>query len=581
MNIARAAGLFTALAFSLSLGVAACSSDAHQTPPPDAGTQDAAPAPDPTDAMFDPARVLDIAIEMAPADWDVLRHQGRDIAEVLGEGCQDGPKESPYTYFPAKVTVDGQVLDNSAVRKKGFFGSASTSKPSLKVSFDKYTPDRELSGLDGLTLNNSQQDPSLLKTCLAFKMFRDAGVPASRCNFARVTVNGTSLGVYAHVEAVGKDLLGRHFSDKSGNLYEGQLSDFRTGWSATYEKKTNEDDPDRSDLDAVTAALAASDAELEATLGKVLDLDEFITFWAMEALVAAWDGYAANLNNHYVYHDPTSGKMAFLPWGPDMSFDKQDPLGLSGRPQSVSAKGAIAHRLNEIPAFRERYAKRMMELLDKVWKEDEILQEIDRMAALIAPYHGLSDAVVKPPTDVIRGFVKERRAVISAEIAPTPVVWPYPLPDSMCLKVTGTVSGTFSTTWDTLAQMNPFVTGMGKIDMAVPADKPQTSVAVGAASGDEQPPTGKVQVTMVGSFPDGKARAFVFYINPEVFADGKDGPLDWQNALGVALDVTNPLQVAVIGLVGGGKIHFDQASKQAGAPVSGSFTGSLLQGLLN
>lgn len=56
---------------------------------------------------------------MAPADWEVLRHQSRSMSEVLGENCLDGLKGSPYTYFPATVTVDGEELPMSAVRRSG------------------------------------------------------------------------------------------------------------------------------------------------------------------------------------------------------------------------------------------------------------------------------------------------------------------------------------------------------------------------------------------------------------------------------------------------------------------------------
>lgn len=534
--------------------------------------------------MFDPDHVLEVAIEMAPDDWETLRHEARDVSDLFGEGCMDGPKESPYTQFPATVTVDGKALEMSAVRKKGFLGSASLSKPSLKVSFDEYVDGREHSGLEGLTLNNARQDPSLIKTCLAFKVFRDAGLPASRCNFAHVTVNGKALGIYAHVEPVGKRLLERYFPDDSGNLYEGQISDFRDGWTATYEKKTNKDDPDRSDIEAVTAALLASDAELDAKLGKVLDIATFRKYWATETLSAAWDGYAGNMNNHFVYFDPASGKMSFLPWGPDMSFDALDPLSQPGRPKSVSAKGAIANRLYQTPELRALYAEAMTELLEKAWKEDELLLEIDRMEKLLAPYVSENAAAVKAGTDAVRSFVSGRRAAISAEIAPTPPAWPFPLPATSCMTTVGTMTGTFSTTWGSLAKMDPFATGSGTFDMAIPADKTESSAAVGAASGQEPAMGGfefmineRAQISIVGSFPDGSVRALVFYVDPEVFADGKDAPYDWQSAFALALDVTKPEPV-MIGFFGGGKIHFDKASMVPGAPVSGTFSADVLGG---
>ncbi|HZF52189.1 MAG TPA: CotH kinase family protein [Polyangiaceae bacterium] len=600
----RGFGLLSAAAFALIVGSSACGTDPQPASSggSDAGAPDASsssggeggsPAdggapdgstPDPSDAMFDPDHVIDVAITMAPEDWETLRHESRKVSELFGEGCMDGPKESPYTQFPATVTVDGEVLEMSAVRKKGFLGSASLSKPSLKVSFDEYVPGRELAGLEGMTLNNGHQDPSLIKTCLAFKVFRDAGLPASRCNFARVTVNGKVLGIYAHVEPVGKRLLERHFADASGNLYEGQISDFRDGWTATYEKKTNEDNPDRSDIDAVTAALLVSDAELDAKLGAVLDIPTFRRYWATESLIAAWDGYAGNMNNHFAYFDPASGKMSFLPWGPDMSFDATDPLGPPGRPQSVSAKGAIAYRLYQTPELRAAYAEAMTELLDKTWKESEILLEIDRMEKLLAPYVMGEAASVKAATDAVRSFVSGRRAVITAEIAPTPPVWPFPPSAGACMMTLGTVSGAFSTTWDSIAQMDPFATGTGMIDMAIPANMPQSSAAVGAASGMPPPMQGaefllggRAQVSLIGSFPDGSARALVFYVDPEVFADGKEAPYDFQSVFGLLMDVSKPEPV-FIGIAGDGKLHFDKASMDPGAPVSGTFSATMFGG---
>ncbi|WP_437730094.1 CotH kinase family protein [Sorangium sp. So ce1335] len=608
-TLVRAGSMLSAVAFALALGASACGSDPPQTPggtfsassgggpsgdgggpsgdgggPSGDGGGPSAPDPDPSDAMFDPDHVIEVGITMAPEDWETLRRQSRNVSELFGEGCMDGPKESPYTQFPATVTVDGTTLEMSAVRKKGFLGSASLSKPSLKVSFDEYVDGREHAGLAGLTLNNARQDPSLIKTCLAFKIFRDAGLPASRCNFAHVTVNGEDLGIYAHVEPVGKRLIKRHFQDASGDLYEGQISDFRDGWTATYEKKTNEDDPDRSELDAVAAALLASDAELDATLGAVLDIGTFRRYWATEALIAAWDGYAGNTNNHHVYFDPASGKMFFLPWGPDMSFDEADPVGAPGRPQSVSARGAIADRLYKTPELRAAYAEAMKDLLATAWDEDALLLEIDRMERLLSPYVGENAEAVEVATDAIRSFVSGRRATITAEIEPTPPEWSSPPTATACMTTVGTMTGTFSTTWGSLAQMDPFAAGTGTFDVEIPADTAQSAEAVGVAAGQEaaQPGfefimNGRAQLSIVGSFPDGTVRALVFYVAPEVFADGGEGPYDWQSVFGFALDFTESEPV-MTGMFGDGKIRFDKASMEPGAPVTGSFEATLLGG---
>ena len=238
----------------------------------------ASPTPTPdSDAYFALDRVLNIEIEMAPEDWDTLRHQTRTFEDVMAEIEEYGlsrPFANIYTWFSGTVTVDGETHSNVGVRKKGFLGSQSDTKPALKLRFDKYVDDRSLGGvIERMTLNNSIQDASMVNTCLTYQIFAAAGSPSPRCNFATVTVNGKNLGLYVHTEEIKKPFLTRHFNNAEGNLYEGTVSDFTPDFRGTLEKKTNEDADEWSDIDAVVAALQdPSDGGLEA-LAKAVDLE--------------------------------------------------------------------------------------------------------------------------------------------------------------------------------------------------------------------------------------------------------------------------------------------------------------------
>ena len=164
-------------------------------------------------------------------------------------------------------------------------------------------------------MHNNKQDGSNVRQALAYQTFNSAGVPAPRCNFATVTVNGKNLGVYSNLEAVDSAFLKRHFGSDAGNLYEAQVSDFRPGWTRTFEKKNNGKDAKRDDLDAVVRALQSDDSQLLTELDRVLDIDSFISFWAVESLINHWDGFTGDLNNSFVYHDPASGKLPLHPLG--------------------------------------------------------------------------------------------------------------------------------------------------------------------------------------------------------------------------------------------------------------------------
>ena len=341
----------------------------------------AAAQPDPTAAMYDPTRVIAVDITIDPDRWDRLRAQERTFVSLFSGECLDQPFDNPFTYFPADVTIDGQLRTNVGVRKKGFLGSLDTVKPGLKIDLTEFQPNSAVHGIKKFTLNNAKQDPSLIRQCLGYQLFERAGVPAPRCNFANVTVNGKNLGVFANVEEIRKPLLGRHFGNDSGNLYEGTVSDFHPALIRTFEKQSNEDTNDGSDLVAVANALDVDDAKLLAALGAIVDIDAFMKFWAMEALVGHWDGYSSNRNNYYLYHDPGSGKFSFIPWGADTILTDGSPIAARDTAANTAlfAYSAITRRLVDIPQIRERYRAQMQTLLNTVWNEPTVLGEISRM----------------------------------------------------------------------------------------------------------------------------------------------------------------------------------------------------------
>ena len=392
------------------------------------------PEPHASDAYFALDAVMDISIEIDGADWDALRHQTRTLGDVLAEIEQYGlsrPFADIYTWFSATVAVDGETHTEVGVRKKGFVGSQSDTKPSLKLRFDKYVDGQSLGGvMERMTLNNSVQDSSMVNTCLSYRVFAAAGNPAPRCNFATVSVNGTDLGLYVHVEEIKAPFLLRHFDRADGNLYEGTVSDFTPVFRGTFEKKNNEDAADWSDIDAVVAALEdLSDAGLEA-LGEIVDLDRFLSFWATEVVVGHWDGYAGDRNNYWFYREP-GGRFVFIPWGVDDTFHLQDDPNpfddISDPPPSVLALTAIPNRLYNHPDWRAAYVERLREILDAVWDADELLAVVDAMAAVVQEHAPSSERdAAAADTDRVRKFILKRKDEILADLNPEPPDWPQP-----------------------------------------------------------------------------------------------------------------------------------------------------------
>ncbi len=139
------------------LAGAACSGDDDGGAGGDADAgPDADGGPGEDDALFAPDHLLEVEIVMADADWDELRAQTRTFFDIFGGDCLADPFESPFTYFRADITVDGDEYPQVGLRKKGFLGSLSEEKPSLKVKLDEYVPGQEIRGKDKLTSTAEQ-----------------------------------------------------------------------------------------------------------------------------------------------------------------------------------------------------------------------------------------------------------------------------------------------------------------------------------------------------------------------------------------------------------------------------------------
>lgn len=299
-----------ALTFVVLVAVAACVSRAPYFQPLRAASSDASKEErqrKSADEFFN-GPIVKLAIEIAPEELERLKRDERNYAEAI-------IKEETVRFYKGV-----------AIKLKGAAGSFQgvDGKPGMTVSFDKFKGAERFHGMKKFHLNNCAQDGSYLNELIAGEMGRAAGVPASRCTHVFVTLNGRNLGLYVFKEAFTRDFLASFFGDTSGDLWDG-------GFCKEVEENMEKDlgDPkDKRDIKELIAACGEADsARRWERLGKILDLDRFISFCAMEAILCHWDGYNFNHNNYRLYKDPTRGKISFFLHGMDQMFaDPNFPL---------------------------------------------------------------------------------------------------------------------------------------------------------------------------------------------------------------------------------------------------------------
>ena len=397
--------------------------DKHPHP---AGAGAAPNSPNTPMKLFPTDDVLVVEITVDQKDWDKIRRQKRNFFSALSEKRKDAEKvESPFTYVNASVKIGGAEFKDVGIRKKGFLGSLNDERPSLKVKLNHVHKGTKLNGMSMFTFNNNNQDISLMSQAMGYPLYTAAGLPAPRVGYAKVIVNGKNLGVYAHVESLKKPMLRRAFGNDKGVFYEGTVVDFFEGWDKAFERKSGKQEVGLAKIQELTKVLEDHNlADVEGAIGKLVDLDSFYKFWAMEGLLGWWDGYSSNYNNFFVYLNPKTEKFHFVPWGLDAAFEKYSKLPGTNRraPLSVKTKGRIAYRLYQVEAGRERYRQTLLHLMDKHWDEDKLVAEIERRETMLKPHVSRSQER-SFQTRGVRNFITNRRKDLMAEIGESMPKW--------------------------------------------------------------------------------------------------------------------------------------------------------------
>ena len=309
------------------------------------------------------------------------------ISLEIPDGAWRGLQRSPRQYIRATVREGHQIYTNVALHLKGSAGSFRPidDTPSYTLNFDKFAPEQRFHGLKKLHLNRSIQDHSYLSEMLGRELFNSAGVPTPRAGHALVSVNGERPQLHVLIEGVNHQFLKRHFTDVTGNVYDGHSQR-----DVTDRLPTNDGDTpaDQTRLRALAAAAREGNLQQRRTrLEATLDVNRFLTFMALELILAHWDGYVLNKNNFRIFHDRSTDRLVFLPHGMDQLLNRSDISVL--RPHTV---GLVATSVLEVPEFRQRYQDRVMELMTNIVQLgprrthlQEVAGRIDRVLSEINP----------------------------------------------------------------------------------------------------------------------------------------------------------------------------------------------------
>ncbi|MCM4152414.1 spore coat protein [Arenibacter sp. N53] len=318
-------------------------------------------------------------------------------------------------FVPGEVLYNGKEWYRVGVRFKGNSSlqsswSGGILKLSFKLDFDEFEDqypqidNQRFYGFKKLSLKNNYNDKSMLREKVATDIFRDAGVASSHAAFYTVYVDHGDgpqyFGVYTLVEEVDDTVIDTQFSDNDGNLYkpDGDGASFAEGTFTedVFVKKTNEDEADYSDVESVFAALHAADRTTNpetwrANLEAVFDTDTFLKYLAVNTVIQNWDTYGRMTHNYYLYNNPDTEKLSWIPWDNNEALqegNREGSLALDFSDLNVTEWPLIGY-LYEDAAYRVQYDAYLQEVVDNAFSVGTMQAKYATYETLVEPYANL------------------------------------------------------------------------------------------------------------------------------------------------------------------------------------------------
>ena len=366
-----------------------------------------------------------------------------DVAAAPARREQIAMNRSPM-WVPAIISFEGQDWTHVGVRYKG----ASSLSPwvmgdrklPFKFDFDQFEDDypeiknQRFFGFKQLSLANNYQDPTGTRDSVVYELLAEAGLPSLRTAPYEIVLDygegPVRLGLYTMVEVVDDTGVPSYFGSDDGNIYEGEglgasLAEQDSHLiEDSFQKKNNEKNGDWSDIwalyDALNSEERTSDpAAWRTKLESVFDVDGFLEWLGIAAMVGHADTYGFAYHNFYLYDNPATGKLTWYSWDHNLTFRDDMRALLTLDKTNVSDAWPLIRYLLDDPVYKERYAKFVAENVAGVVAPEAVIAKIQAHAKLIEPYAALDmsqEEYAAAVQDVV-DFVKVRATEVEDFLA--------------------------------------------------------------------------------------------------------------------------------------------------------------------
>ena len=326
--------------------------------------------------FYDINTINNIEITFQESNWDYL------LDNLVSAGNEER--------LLGSVLINGTVFDSVGVRYKGNSSyRANQVKNPLNIKLDYIIDDQEIESYGTLKLANVFKDPSFIRETLAYEIARNY-FPASQSNYAKVSINGTYLGLYTSDQDVDKFFMRSNFGSDENARIKGEIASglppgsmggvweyFGNDSSDYFGKFALESDEGWGELIEFLDTLNNHPNEIE----QVLNVDRHLWFLAFQNLFVNLDGPINNPQNHYLYQDDL-GLFNPIPWDLNECFGVFTNLQTSGPLSSYQlqrlspfvnlneSEYPVISKILSNDQYKKMYVAHMKTMLDEIVLND-------------------------------------------------------------------------------------------------------------------------------------------------------------------------------------------------------------------
>ena len=386
-----------------------------------------------------------------------------------GFGGGSFTSENPM-WVEATIEFNGATWEHVGVRYKGNSSLNSgwregANKLPLKLDFDEFEDaypeidNQRFYGFKQLSLANGFSDASFLRDAATYDILEAAGLPASETAWYEVILDygegQQSLGLYTLIEVIDDTVIEREFGGDDGNIYEADGSAASLAFStynqieASFQKENNEESADYSDIQTLFDVLhsderSADPSAWRESLETIFDVDSFLEWLAISAVIEHWDTYGQMSHNYYLYNDPETGRLTWISWDHNMAMGGFGG-GRGGFPGGNAPEGRVGGRgggfgraasldqssvtddwpliryLLDDAVYYEQYIEYVAATVEGVFDADAMAAKYAAMADVVAPYASadVDEAAFDTAVQALIDHAYEREMAVAEFLAET------------------------------------------------------------------------------------------------------------------------------------------------------------------